>query len=145
MKDRSLVLPLVVLLAVLLTLSGGCSRNDSAAVPPAEKVTTPPQDPVSAVRFLLQRGNVVAAAQQADAALLRDPGDPGLLSIAGDVAVARRDATRAVELYELALAATDDHVADEEAVVREIDKQGAIIQGEYSDVDDIFFQRPEDE
>ena len=46
---------------------------------------------------------------------------------------------------ELALAATDDHVADEEAVVREIDKQGAIIQGEYSDVDDIFFQRPEDE
>ena len=35
--------------------------------------------------------------------------------------------------------------ADEEAVVREIDKQGAIIQGEYSDVDDIFFQRPEDE
>ena len=46
---------------------------------------------------------------------------------------------------ELALAATDDHVADEEAVVREIDEQGAIIQGEYSDVDDIFFQRPEDE
>ena len=36
-------------------------------------------------------------------------------------------------------------LADEEAVVREIDKQGAIIQGEYSDVDDIFFQRPEDE
>ncbi|MAI33444.1 MAG: hypothetical protein CBE00_07420 [Planctomycetaceae bacterium TMED240] len=112
MKDRSLVLPLVVLLAVLLTLSGGCSRNDSAAVPPAEKVTTPPQDPVSAVRFLLQRGNVVAAAQQADAALLRDPGDPGLLSIAGDVAVARRDATRAVELYELALAATENPDAE---------------------------------
>jgi hypothetical protein len=45
----------------------------------------------------------------------------------------------------LALAGTEDDVADEEAVVREIDEQGAIIQGEYSDVDDIFFQRPEDE
>ena len=46
---------------------------------------------------------------------------------------------------ELALAGTEHDVADEEAVVREIDEQGAIIQGEYADVDDSFFQRPEDE
>lgn len=59
------------------------------------------------VRVLLRRGNVAAAAQQVDAALLRTPEDPELLSIAGDVAVARGDATRAVELYELALAGAE--------------------------------------
>jgi len=105
-KDRSFVLSLVTLLAVLLVLSCGCNRKDSAATTPAEKVVTPPQDPVAAVRVLLRRGNVTAAAQQVDAALLRSPEDPGLLSIAGDVAVARGDTTRAVELYELALAGT---------------------------------------
>jgi len=106
-KDRRFVLSLVSLLAVLLVLSCGCNRKDSAATTPAEKVVTSPQDPVAAVRILLRRGNVAAASQQVDAALLRSPEDPELLSIAGDVAVARGDATRAVELYELALAATE--------------------------------------
>ncbi|MGI9445026.1 MAG: FG-GAP-like repeat-containing protein [Rubripirellula sp.] len=104
MKDRSFVLSLVSSLAVLLVLSCGCNRKDSADTTPARKVATPPQDPVAAVRVLLRRGNVAAAAQQVDAALLRTPEDPELLSIAGDVAVARGDAARAVELYELALA-----------------------------------------
>ncbi len=37
-----------------------------------------------------------------------------------------------------------DAGAEDEVLVREIDEQGAIIQGDYSEVDDIFFQRPED-
>ena len=90
-----------------MVLSWGCNRKDSVATTPAEKVANPPQDSVAAVRGLLRRGDVAAASRQVDAALLRSPEDPELLSIAGDVAVARGDATRAVELYELALAATE--------------------------------------
>ena len=37
-----------------------------------------------------------------------------------------------------------DAGAEDEVLVREIDEHGAIIQGDYSEVDDIFFQRPED-
>ena len=44
------------------------------------------------------------------------------------------------------LAGTEDDAAVDDAVdVREVDELGAIIQGDYSEVDDIFFQRPEDE
>ena len=38
-----------------------------------------------------------------------------------------------------------DAGAGDEIFVREIDEHGSIIQGDYSEVDDIFFQRPEDE
>ncbi|OUW84297.1 MAG: hypothetical protein CBD74_04535 [Saprospirales bacterium TMED214] len=107
MRNRSFVLSWLSLLAGLLVLACGCNRKDSAATTPAENVATPPQDPVAAVQVLLRRGNVVEAAQQVDAALLRSPEDPELLAIAGDVAVARGDATRAVELYELAIAMTE--------------------------------------
>ena len=49
-------------------------------------------------------------------------------------------------LGERTLAETDgDAAADDDVAVHEIDPQGAIIQGDYSEVDDIFFQRPEDE
>lgn len=44
--------------------------------------------------------------------------------------------------------AIDDHpvrVEDEEFFAGEFDDQGAIIPGDYSEVDDIFFQRPEEE
>ncbi len=44
------------------------------------------------------------------------------------------------------LAETENNAAEDDAVdVREVDELGAIIQGNYSEVDDIFFQRPEDE
>jgi len=44
------------------------------------------------------------------------------------------------------LARSEDDAAEGEADdVREVDEHGAIIQGDYSEVDDIFFQRPEDE
>ena len=44
------------------------------------------------------------------------------------------------------LARTENDTAEGEAgVVREVDEFGAIIQGDYSEVDDIFFQRPENE
>ena len=107
MRNRSFALSLVTLLAGLLVFACGCNRKDSPVTTTAEKVVTPPRDPVAAVRGSLKRGNFVAAAQQVDAALLRSPEDPELLSIAGDVAVARGDANRAVELYELSLAATE--------------------------------------
>ena len=34
---------------------------------------------------------------------------------------------------------------DPDFVSSELDDQGAIIQGDYSEVDDIFFQRPEED
>lgn len=90
----------------------GCNRKEAVSTVPAEKVTAPPQNPVVAVGGLLRQGNVTAAARQVDAALLRSPDNPELLALAGDIAVASGDATRAVELYELALAATEKPDAD---------------------------------
>lgn len=46
---------------------------------------------------------------------------------------------------ELALVAAQDDPAEDNVVVREMDEQGAIIQGDYSAADDIVLQRPEDE
>jgi flagellar biosynthesis/type III secretory pathway protein FliH len=41
--------------------------------------------------------------------------------------------------------ADEQTLSDNEFFASEFDDQGAIIQGDYSEVDDIFFQRPEDE
>lgn len=90
----------------------GCNREQSVTTKPADRVTAPREDPVAVVRKLLRRGDLAAAARQADAALLSHSNNPELLSLAGDVAVASRDAARAVELYELALAATEVPDAD---------------------------------
>ena len=44
------------------------------------------------------------------------------------------------------LARSEGDAAEGEADdLSEVDEHGAIIQGDYSEVDDIFFQRPEDE
>ena len=98
-------------MAILLLIVCGCNRNDPVATVPVE-TTTAAQDPVATVRILLRRGRVAAAAQQVEAALLINPEDPDLLSIAGDVAVAQGDPGRAVELFELALSAAEQPNAE---------------------------------
>jgi len=96
-------------MAILMLSVCGCHRDDPVANPKTqssgETQLAPEPNPAVAARILLRRGRVAAAAQQVDAALLMNPEDPALLSIAGDVAIAQGDSGRAVELFELALSA----------------------------------------
>ena len=94
-----------------LLLLCGCQKDDAPVTPAtagrsADKAeTTVSENPAAAVKTLMRRGRVAAAADQVQAALLRNPQDPDLLLIAGDVAVAQGDAARAAELYESAISA----------------------------------------